>query len=405
MDFYRIRRHLMNYQGIHQSHNKTIGSVIKHYRKEQNLTLEDASTNICSISYLCKVENNQLLPSIQIKEELIKRLNISEEIFEQNYCFKWIDEIIFNNSVSESVYKQNVNKYDYKAKLVKYAYHTLNLQDLNKSMESYLDLSNYIEHFKAEEIILFFFLILSNFYNSGNYLGLLKIYNEVNNIPIDSKTLTYCKVIKVKTLYKLNKINEANYLIDSLYKELITLNKIELFIKIKNFEYAQKARLIDTSKLNEELQILADNPSYEIDYIWFCHFYYYQKDFTKALKYIKRIYRKKEYFHTMYLITLDKLKLKDELNNVLFNSSNDLMCENYSIVKNYITTKNFKNDKTTFLRNTLIHAKNYIQEVEIANYLSSESIKSFKSIHHYKDMVKILENENKHLKESLSLII
>ena len=37
---------------------------LKHYRLQRNLTLEEVSDGICSVSYLSKLENNLLIPTI-----------------------------------------------------------------------------------------------------------------------------------------------------------------------------------------------------------------------------------------------------------------------------------------------------------------------------------------------------
>ena len=50
---------------------KPIGSAIKFKRKAMNMTLEEGSEGICSVSYLSKIENNFGLPPISEFEKLI----------------------------------------------------------------------------------------------------------------------------------------------------------------------------------------------------------------------------------------------------------------------------------------------------------------------------------------------
>jgi len=38
-----------------------IGSMIRHQRRKMNLTLEEGAEGNCSVSYLSKVENNQII--------------------------------------------------------------------------------------------------------------------------------------------------------------------------------------------------------------------------------------------------------------------------------------------------------------------------------------------------------
>ena len=143
----QLLEQIKNYRQILHSKNKTIGSVIKHYRLERNLTLEDTAKDICSISYLCKVENNQIVPSKSILPNLITRLNIKEEEFKPSYNNFSYQEIIKENKVSEEMLKKLSNKRNYKAKLIYYAYYVLNLADNFKAYKQFIELTRYFSHF------------------------------------------------------------------------------------------------------------------------------------------------------------------------------------------------------------------------------------------------------------------
>jgi transcriptional regulator with XRE-family HTH domain len=58
-----------------------IGSVIKKRRKELNKTQDEIAKGICSISYLSKIENNQIIPSEWSVREIMSRLEIDSEVF------------------------------------------------------------------------------------------------------------------------------------------------------------------------------------------------------------------------------------------------------------------------------------------------------------------------------------
>ena len=55
-----------------------IGSLIKRKRKELNVTQDEISKGICSISYLSKIENNQIVPSDFYVREIMDKLDIDE---------------------------------------------------------------------------------------------------------------------------------------------------------------------------------------------------------------------------------------------------------------------------------------------------------------------------------------
>ncbi|NQD67585.1 helix-turn-helix transcriptional regulator, partial [Bacillus haikouensis] len=54
-----------------------IGSKIRFHRQKRNLTQEELSKGIISVSYLSKLENNQVTPSDDIIQLICKRLGVS----------------------------------------------------------------------------------------------------------------------------------------------------------------------------------------------------------------------------------------------------------------------------------------------------------------------------------------
>lgn len=57
-----------------------IGTIIKKRRKEQNITQDLISNGICSISYLSKIENNQIIPNDMVVKEIMTKLEMDKDI-------------------------------------------------------------------------------------------------------------------------------------------------------------------------------------------------------------------------------------------------------------------------------------------------------------------------------------
>ena len=55
----------------------SFGSAFKTFRKENNLTLEEAAADICSVSYLSKAENNLINISEAYSKKLNERYNLN----------------------------------------------------------------------------------------------------------------------------------------------------------------------------------------------------------------------------------------------------------------------------------------------------------------------------------------
>lgn len=87
---------------------KNIGLIIKQARVDQGIKQLNLAKGICSISYLSKVENNQLVPSDEILVSLLNRLSITiTEVSDE-------EEISTFNSIKE-LYKKAIIYRDHKS--------------------------------------------------------------------------------------------------------------------------------------------------------------------------------------------------------------------------------------------------------------------------------------------------
>lgn len=55
----------------------TIGEIIRHYRKERNLSQEELCVGICDRKHLSHIENNKAIPTLDIINQLSQRLQIN----------------------------------------------------------------------------------------------------------------------------------------------------------------------------------------------------------------------------------------------------------------------------------------------------------------------------------------
>ncbi|PAT01151.1 hypothetical protein CI105_07865, partial [Candidatus Izimaplasma bacterium ZiA1] len=82
---------------------KDIGSFIKKQRIIKDVTQEKLSEGICSISYLSKIENNQIIPNHYLVKKIFERLNVNEDCF--NVSIK--DHEYLKEAINAYFYYQN----------------------------------------------------------------------------------------------------------------------------------------------------------------------------------------------------------------------------------------------------------------------------------------------------------
>ncbi len=89
-----------------------VGSFIKKKRKELNVTQDIISNGICSVSYLSKIENNQIVPNEYYVKEIMGKLDVKESYYQKtlddkkylNMMIKgifYLDDELVNNTFEE----------------------------------------------------------------------------------------------------------------------------------------------------------------------------------------------------------------------------------------------------------------------------------------------------------------
>lgn len=62
-------------------HNYNVGSTLKHIRREKGLKQIDVCLDVCSRTFLSKIENNDSIPNTFVMANILSNLNISFDEF------------------------------------------------------------------------------------------------------------------------------------------------------------------------------------------------------------------------------------------------------------------------------------------------------------------------------------
>lgn len=415
-----------------------IGDLLKYERKKQALKQTNLAKNICSPSYLSKIENNLVEPHEDLIKLLGEKLNIDFFINEIDVCLQEelahiYKEIVCNknNEISNDLF----NKFDVEKLLYKF----------NTPYRTLLQLFRiYLKSYKKKEISIlldYFSLCVDNFNTYENYLYhqnlALNAYienlyvealneidislNFINNIPLEiwEKADTYY----IKSLLDLvnnNFLSSLDYVNNCLilYQDLFNTGRIiESYIllaninkRTKNFSAAEKFLnmakniLINTSSnvfsnkyLSIILQNLGDNyykqKKYEISFNYYVESYYLKDDSTSKLLTILSIVE-----------SLLQLKKKDDVRywcdkglNLLhkINSSDKSFYYHFNILKNILNSLNIQLicESIYFFEKTSNVKYAYKYCLVLSEYYYTENQYKNSSIY-YKKAINFLENNN-----------
>lgn len=343
-----------------------IGGYIKKKRKELNVTQDIVSNGICSVSYLSKIENNQIIPKEFYVREIMDKLDVDKEYYEKDIndslylnrmllgMFYLDDELIENTfeeikeiehnltinicKLSYYVYfsknddnqyvmmlenlVNNMNDFELKIYLIVASLYYISLEKFKTSLEilmlgSKIEITNdYLSALYGENIYLVKQRLLKKNCSSDDYERAQSVYNRFHNI----------KRSVLLALWKTYYIS-----IENPSESLMLLKKIKVsFLDefSKDFFYLIKARsLFKTECLNESIVCLnniRENSTF-----------FYQKnimlfeicllekdndmclsinDILKSYKPDKFQLKHKVYYH--YLLEKDKDSIKEYLRDI-----------------------------------------------------------------------------------------
>ncbi len=202
-----------------------IGGYIKKKRKELNITQDEVSNGICSVSYLSKIENNQIVPKEFYVKEIMDKLDVDKEYYEKDLN----DSLYLNKMLQAMFYLDD--------QLIKETFNEIEIIEHNLTI-NICKLAYYVYFGKNDDNQ--YVMMLENLVNNMNNFE-LKIYLLL-------ASLYYISLEKFKISLEIlilgDKIDITNDYLSSLYSEYTYLVKQRLLKKNCSSDDYERAQSI-----------------------------------------------------------------------------------------------------------------------------------------------------------------
>ena len=231
---------LRRINGKHCNYNIT-GIEIKLRRNQRLMTLAELAEDICSISYLCKVEQSQIKPNLMSLNDICVKLGIDNETFEAlvnlEGALKDLVRAYFekDGQTIQKIYRSGMGLENYRYKIIQYVYNVFekNHEAATEIGRTLIDLTSVLSD---EDLTVFsIFYTIENF----NFLDGKEVYKELECIlkmpTLDDSFAYLIKMLKVKCLFVMNS--------SLLIKEVEDLSNE--FLKIGRFDLIEEIRYIE----------------------------------------------------------------------------------------------------------------------------------------------------------------
>ena len=229
---FEIKKRINNYY----DHSHVFGLEVKNRRFDLEMTLYNVSKNICSMSYLCKVENNKIVPNEYCVNEICNKLDIDNKTLKainnvernllkltKSYLYGEYHEIkiIFNESKSLKSYASDIISFIY----------YISIKDLANATTYFNKVNNLVSSMSNNELLIVSIFETIYYYFNQDFKSSIKILNYVDKFCFEEELKLLSRIIRFYDLIALN-----SPMIGSIYNELIlqltNLSKYKLCEKI-----------------------------------------------------------------------------------------------------------------------------------------------------------------------------
>ena len=231
-----------------------IGSEIKIKRSKMRVTLKALTSNICSVSYLSKIEHNQIKANHYVLKEICKRLEITKEqlseMLNSGGTFKELLKAYFENDIDKInlIYEKVKDLRNYRAQIIKCYYFLAHNQlvEFDKICKTILPSLNTLNIYDSNHYCL---ALMIYYYKTDRIAECATAINSLSNVfsnDIESLILQeYCIYIsnRIHSLFSLKLIDDFkdecskyNYLnkivdIENLRKQYIACSSFDILWK------------------------------------------------------------------------------------------------------------------------------------------------------------------------------
>jgi transcriptional regulator with XRE-family HTH domain len=375
---------------------KPIGSAIRYKRKVMKMTLEEACEGICSISYLSKLENNQIEPGNRFIDQLIERFQLQESIdidikqYEQDKAMM-AQALFTEEHFGADIVGRYEQRDDYQAYLIQ-MYDAVVLKNNTLAIDKYNAIRGYVVNLKDDELALFFQLTSILLYRKHKFSEAYDILQDIPDIDHHHELLKLTTTkLKLMNAFRMHKQSEISTNYQTYLNKLIERHDYLQVNQIKFAHMAYETSYLCRKLVYKSVKKFSHLSEEEKDYA-LAKSYYHHHDYQKAYELSVKHYTKNPKWLSLYLMTIDRMQRKEDIIHVL-NIANTLdnICFGSEILLIHLKYKYqaSKEQLLDYLRKFILGFNHITDEYQLLDYLMIDAINLFSKHQFYKEAVMV----------------
>ena len=389
MNRYYLDRQLKKRKELKHYEVKPVGSALRLRRKELNMTLEEGAEGICSVSYLSKLENNQIEPNLNFVDKLYEKFGMKDQVNYEDYHYESdFTELSLKMLLQESLTRNYSEHYegreDHQARVIQVIEETLK-GNYDQMHDSFKIVIQFIPHLKHSELSMIILCACEGLMSKQLYQ---EAYEMVCEIPLDVEKdeIQYVLTLRMRLLlsFSMHKTSDIHLLYDTYlervnhegYYHLAKEIRLKHLLHLAHYNLPSDIENLSKSvDRNQELELMP----YAIS--CFTH-----RCFHEVIR-LARLRKDLSKWLVIYLISLEECHLYDELKEVLSKripstlSNHEKVFVHHFQVKYEIETKSL----LPYLRKEVLGNRIQCDDPHILEYIMLDSSRLFQKSQFYKE--------------------
>ncbi|TNF08853.1 MAG: XRE family transcriptional regulator [Bacillota bacterium] len=375
---------------------KPIGSAIRYKRKQMNMTLEEACEGICSISYLSKLENNQIEPGNRFIDQLIERFQLHESFEIDNDKYEsdkamMAHALLLEDHIGNDLMERYQHRDDYQAYLIQ-MYDAVVSKNMQTAMEKYNAIRGYVVNLQDDELALFFQLTSILLYRKHRFSEAYNLLQDIPEMAHNDEVLALTTTkLKLMNAFRMHKQSEISTSYHFYLNKLIERHDYHQVNKIKFAHMTYEASFLCRKLVYKTIKKFSHLSEEDKDFA-LAKSYYHHHDYQKAYELSKKHYMKNNKWLNLYLMIIDRMQKKEEILHVL--DSIDTfhnICLGSEILLMHLKFKYqaSKEQLLDYLRKSILGFNHITDEYHLLDYLMVDAIHLFSKHQFYKEAVMV----------------
>ncbi len=224
-------------KSVHEDKYGIVGVEIKNRRQSSSQTLEAVAVNVCSLSYLCKIEKNAIEPNKAFLREICSRLDLSDDkvdfLFElRDVLIRVVHSFLFNeNDLIELAYEHGIGFQNYRFSIIEMINY-ITKKDIDKAYKILLDLMPLISNMTEFDLTIYSVFSGIVFYHKGEFQNAYDDLSSVGKFELLDDLRIIKDIYLLKIAFGMNRADTPRYF-EIISRELYLSGYYSLIDEIK----------------------------------------------------------------------------------------------------------------------------------------------------------------------------